>query len=902
MKKLVIIDTSSFIFRAFFAIRPLHAPDGTPVNAVYGILSMFLKLFSQHNPTHVFLARDSKGGSFRNEIYPLYKANRSEPPEDLVPQFDLIAKLINHLNLPSCILENYEADDIIGSAVVQWKNLFDEILIATSDKDIMQFVGGNVKIVDTMKDKIYDESGVFEKMGVYPHQIVDYLSMLGDTSDNIPGMKGIGAKGAVKLLEEYGSLQGCLDNIDKISNKRIKTSFCEHLEDGKLSKRLIQIKQDLNLGLDPDQTEYRFHSTHELYEFLKSLGFESSIKKLQDIELQSDFALRSDREGSFDIITEVEHLDFESCLVGESHFDSMLLEIEKCEKVAFWAQFDQEDEMLGCSIALDEKKSYFFLFKKNSEQIALFENAESLSSEHLYKLGEVLWEDQRKEIISDHIQSLIAFVFRKSMTFQSRYIDLGQAQFILAPGQKSDLMTLTKHYLGKELMPLDQLMVAKEIPLNQLKDRFNERAISLFQLSRPMLRDLEKMQLLSVYLDMDLPLLKVLAKMEVAGVRLNIPFLEELEETFQQQLDAIVLDIEKLVGQDFNLRSPKQVATILFEKLQLPIVKETKTGPSTDSSVLEYLCSSGVSEVPCQMLKFRELEKLLSTYVKTLPSLVHEKTKRVHTHFTQNVAATGRLSSLNPNLQNIPVRTLNGRLIRKAFVAQNGSVLLSADYSQVELRLLAHFSSDEVMLRAFQNNQDIHIQTASEVLGIPLDQVTKDQRKRAKAVNFGLMYGQSSFGLAGALGISRQEAKEYITNYFIRFSRVKSFLDGLKEKCERDGFVETYFGRRRYIPEIHSKNRNIKAMGERMAINSPIQGTAADIIKKAMLEISQLLEQKKFQSRMLLQVHDELIFEVPESELSEIKILVREKMENIVSMSVPLKVDIGVGVNWYDLG
>lgn len=889
MKRLIVVDVSNFIFRAFFAIRPLTSPEGTPVNAVYGVLTMFLKLLSQYRPTHILMARDTAGGSFRNEMYDEYKANRTEPPEDLVPQFALIKELIQKMELPHFEHDNYEADDIIGSAVTQWKNDFDEILIASGDKDLMQFVGGNIKMLDTMKDKVYDADGVFEKMGVKPEQIVDYLSMVGDSSDNIPGMKGIGAKGAAKLLAEHGTLEKCIEVKDTFTGKKLTTAFNEHLEEGLLSKKLIQIVTDVDLEKKADDVKISFYPSDELIAFLESLGFKSAINKLMDLR-KAEY----DAEGGTDALP-AGVLTFDHKVINnKKEFENIIEMLESVEALSFHTEFDSGDiierKLKSCTFSIDGETTYHIPFGDN------------LGQKEIDTLLKTVWGSEELEVASEHWKRDFFYAYENNVEVKCSFFDVTQVHYILDPGMRHDIQTLAKTYFDHDLTarPKKDLYLS-ELSLEETSKFCGERAALIYRLVNNFKTELKDKNLTSIYRELDAPMIPILSKMERAGISLDTKQLATMEIELEETIGNIEAEIFEVTGEEINLNSPKQVGELLFNKLDLPVVKKTKTGYSTDSSVLETLDGKNISPVPGLILQYRELGKLLSTYVKTLPELVHPADKRLHTHFNQHVAATGRLSSNNPNLQNIPIRTDLGRKIRKAFVPKKGHVLLGADYSQVELRLLAHFSEDPTMLKAFNNGEDIHRQTASEIMGVPLDEVTSEDRSAAKAVNFGLMYGQSSFGLAGQLKISRKEAKDYITRYFENFSRVKSYLDGLKEKAEKDGYAITMSGRKRFLPDIHSKNRTVKSMAERVAINSPIQGTAADIIKMAMITIDKRLQEEGLETRMLLQVHDELIFEVPEKEVEKVKKLVKEGMENVVDLKVPLTVDMGTGESWYTL-
>ena len=901
-KKLIIIDISSFIFRAFYAIRPLHADDGTPVNAVHGTLSMLLKLLSDYRPTHVFVAKDSKGPGIREEIYPLYKANRREPPEELIPQFSLINDLLEKMHLPSLLIKKYEADDVIGSAVVQWKTDFDEILIASGDKDLMQFVSDHVKMVDTMKDKIYGRDDVFAKMGVWPEQIEDYLSILGDTSDNIPGMKGIGAKGAAKLIGEYGTLDKCVEAKEKLKGKRLQQAFEHHLNDAWLSKKLVKIKTDLSLDKTVNDIAYRFESTPALLEFLEKLNLKQQIKKITDITHGDREAAKSRSESS---PKEEGFPPFIHRIVNdEKTFKNLEKRLLSGEEASIFFSWDQDNffsqKPVSVSLSFDGTTSFYLPFAHKKESLG---GKSNLNQKYLERLLSSSWENPHGKLICLFAKKDLLYGLARKKKFTASFFDITQAHFVAAPHKKHDLSFLIDRYL-KNIPSFEQKGHLSQYGLNTAADIVGIQANVTVSLASVLRDELKQLKLTDIYEKMDAPLIKVLAKMEFSGVQLDSEFFHSLKKEFESQLEKIQQKIHQVIDdphKKINLRSPKQVGEILFEHLSLPVLKKTKTGPSTNSDVLEELNSFGTSEIPAMILKYRELDKLLSTYVNTLPNLIDKTSGRLHANFNQHIASTGRLSSDNPNLQNIPIRTENGRRIRRGFVAKPGFVFLSADYSQVELRILAHFSQDPAMNEAFENERDIHTQTAAEIHGISPDDVQDEERSRAKAVNFGLIYGQSSFGLARTLRITRQEAHHYITKYFEQFSQIKGYLDSLKEFCETHGYSKTLHGRKRPLPDIHTKNRTVKASAERMAVNGPIQGTAADIIKLAMLAIDEAIEKKSLNARMILQVHDELIFEVIEEDANELKKLVRNKMEETVSLKVPLKVQTGMGKNWFDL-
>jgi len=886
--RLILVDLSSFIYRAFYAIRMLNAPDGTPVNAVHGVLSMFLKLISDYRPTHMLIAKDSKGPSKRKEIFPDYKANRQETPADLIVQFDIIHQLVDKMGLISFTKEQYEADDVIGTAAVKWQKSFDEILIASSDKDLMQFVGDNIKMIDTMKDKIYSREDVFEKMGVWPEQMVDYLAIIGDASDNIPGMKGIGPKGASKLLHDHKTLAGCIEAKDTYTDKRIKNAFENHLQDAILSKQLIEIVTDLNLDLDTKDLSVQFNPTDDLINFLKDLGFKSVIKKLADMKYGEYQAQKNNDSFKSQIIIDRPKIVFKHTHLNSIRELEQVLHKPLISMIAKYSNNVPEFErMEAISISADGNESFYY-------------HIADLDMDIKKRIISLIVQNPDLEIVGYDTKTHMVALLREDLFFNAKFYDVLQAYYNLDTGGAKNIEYVIKMFLGTDIV--DEASIVDYSNTREFEAIFlGERACSLFLLKNTLEEKLKEQDLEKINHDIDQPLIPVLAKMEKEGVLLNKAFFVKLENDFSIEAQKVEEDINKITDFPINLKSPKQVAELLFEKLNLPVIKKTKTGLSTDIDVLQELHSMKISEVPGLLIKYRELEKLLSTYVKVLPEMINPRTGRLHTHFYQNNVSTGRLSSDKPNLQNIPVRSKNGKLIRKGFIAKPGWLLLSADYSQIELRLLAHFSKDRVMVDAFLKDLDIHSQTASEVTGVDLDKITSAERSIAKTVNFGLMYGQSSFGLAQTLGISRNEAKDYITKYFEKFSRVKSFLDELKEIATQKGFSETLYGRKRFIPELNNQNRMIKSMGERLAVNSPIQGTAADIIKVAMINLDKKLTVQNLKSRMLLQVHDELIFEVPEDELELMKRILKEEMEGVVKLDVPLKVDMGIGVNWFDI-
>lgn len=861
----------------------LHDSKGTPVNAVYGVLNMLLKLLTTYLPSHILIAKDVKGGSFRNDLYDQYKAHRSDPPAELIPQFTLINILIEKMEIPSLESPGFEADDLIGSACTQWKNNFDKILIASSDKDLMQFVGDNIYMVDTMKNIIYDKEKVFDKMGVYPEQIKDYLSIVGDPSDNIPGMKGIGAKGASKLLHEYQTLEKCIKESSQFKSKRLIDAFTNHLEEARLSQKLVTIVTDIHLNYNPEDLGYTFYPNDELLRFLKDLEFQTILLRLE--EIRRNYLLDHKNKKVQEIFPySITHIQ------DESAYRTIVDEIQKIPSLAIHTEYNSVDtiskKFLLVAITLNEEKVYIF------------------TDDYSDKVFRVLYEQQDLIIFSEQSKRDYIYAQLNNLNIKATLFDITQAHYILFPEHDHALETLTKEILDRSLLfylnKKDGEFISS-YPQAFIFKFIAERVISIYQIALILQVQLKNMNLESIFYKVDSPIIPILASMEREGICIDLPYFKEFQQKLNRKLTEVKDHIYQIIGREINLNSPKQIEDLLSNKLHFSLKKKIKTGYSTGSDVLESLVEQSSSPIPKLILQYREYSKILSTYVAAIPLLQNTTTSKIHTHFNQHGTSTGRLSSYSPNLQNIPIKSPMGKLVRKGFIPTSQAVFLTADYSQIELKLLATFSNDPIMLQTFHDRGDIHIQTAAEIFGITLQNVSTEQRSAAKAVNFGLMYGQSSFGLSRQLQISRQSAKEYIETYFTRFAQVKIYLDSLKELCEQTGYAETYHGRRRNIQEIHSNQRRIKSNAQRLAINTPIQGTAADIIKLAMIKINEDMKKFSLDSRLLLQIHDELIFNVPENEISTMKDLVQKRMENVVQFQIPLTVDLGIGKNWYQL-
>lgn len=834
MKKLFLVDASNMFFRAYFAIPNMNAKDGLPTNALYGFLSMSIKLLRDLKPDYLVYCFDRKEPSFRNELYPEYKANRTEMPEDLVPQMEYI-KLIPELLGIKCLEKaGLEADDIIGILSKQAEGESVEVVIVSGDKDFAQLVNPQVSLYDSMKDKSFKEEDVKAKWGVKPSQFIDYLALVGDSSDNIPGVRGVGPKTAEKLLKQYSNLDEVYKNLENIKPDGLKKKLSENKEMAYLSRELVTIVTENSLGLKVDDLNLQPIRKQELVDLFDRLNFKSFEKKLfNDTSSTNSTKEKVKKSKSVEYITK-------SLSVEQLESD-----IEPYSDV--WVYSDSR----GVSLLY------------NNNQIAEMGQPSK-------ELGKVL---ERKQLNWQGYD--IKNVARQLGVKDVNCIwDHMLAAYIAKSGKTLEFKELCEEYLEEKLPELPSL------------ESIFDSLVSL----KPILEKKLKSQAgLDVYNKIELPLIPVLLDMEDNGILLNVEELQKQSKTLEKELEELEKEIFKITGQEFNIASPKQLGKVLFEDLELPVIKKTKTGYSTNSDVLNKL-DHPVAEL---VLKYRESSKLKSTYVDSIPNLINKETGRIHTYFKQAVTTTGRLSSQNPNLQNIPIRTEKGRMIRKAFIAPEGYKLLSLDYSQIELRILAHITEDPALCRAFENDLDIHAATASEIFNVDLESVTPELRRKAKAVNFGIAYGQGPYGLAESLGISRGEGKEIIERYFEKFKNVKKYMDSTIQQAKEQGYVETLFGRRRYFDEFKSKNQAIVKFGERAAINAPIQGAASDLVKLAMIEVHQSIK-----SKVLLQVHDELLLECAKDKVDSEALKVKKIMENIAVLKVPLKVNYAAGDNW----
>lgn len=886
-QSLYIIDLYSFVFRAFFAIRSLNAPDGTPVNAVFGVANMLNKLFLDKKPDHVVICADAKEKGFREDIYPEYKANRDEVPEDLVPQFALIDELIERLAIPVMRVPGFEADDLI--ATLTKKFAYQEhihVFIVSSDKDLMQLVSdkNHVCIYDTMKNKMLKESDVLEKFGVTPDKVVDVQSLCGDSSDNIPGVHGVGPKTAAKLVNEFGSLENVLENAAAIKGK-IGEKIAAEKDQALLSRKLVALRDDILLDIRFEDLAYPLPDAARMNPFYEKLGFRTLIQEAnKPVHTPSP-----QKSQSFTAHT----LDSEESVL------KMLSSYQKLAPHSFVA-FDTETTALdshqaglvGVSLCFDNQNAYYIpVAHKTGQNVPL--------SVVLNHVGPLL-SDPKIPKVAQNAKFDMNMLTRHGFNINGLSDDTLLAAYLLNPEGSHDLDTLAQKYLGHTTIKFADV-VAKgknfsDVPVDLATRYAAEDAWVAFSLHHELSSQIKKQEIEKIYRDIEVPLIPVLSNMELSGILVDQNLLDNLKVEFDQRLAELEKQVHALAGQEFNLNSPKQLAEILFVKLGLPPQRKTKTGYSTDVDVLSTL--SHMHDLPKKLLDYRTITKLNSTYVIQLKNLINPQTQRVHTTFNQTIAATGRLSSTDPNLQNIPIKTQEGRRIRQVFIAPPEHVLFSADYSQIELRLLAAFSKDPELMSAYQQGLDIHKKTASSLFGVSVDEITNEMRSIGKTVNFGVIYGQSPFGLAQQLGVPQREAKRFIESFYENFSSVHNYREQILLQARQNGFVSTYLGRKRPVPEINSQNMMNRQNAERVAFNTVFQGSAADLIKKAMITIHAELTQKNLKTKMLLQVHDELIFEVPLNELNTIESLVPPIMENAFTLEVPLVVSFSHGKNW----
>ena len=870
MERLLILDSNSLLNRAFYAIPELTTTDGIHTNAVYGFANMLFKMREELRPDYVVAAFDRKGPTFRHKEYKDYKAGRKKMPEELAEQFPLTKDLLNLLSITIYEMDGYEADDIIGSLAKYAEKNGIEVYIVTGDRDALQLASDNINVVITKKGvtetAVYNYKTFMEEFGVTPTQFIDVKGLMGDKSDNIPGVPGVGEKTAYKLIQTYGSIEEVLNNIDNISGKKLKENLENNRELAIFSKKLATIITEAPMEFDLDEIKSQDNYDYdELKKFFFKLQMKSMIDKLPNSEENEEI---KEKEENFNLESITEIKDFSELHLDLEEICYITYEVSSSEKYS--------EISLDKLYISSEDRTYYIDFK----EISLSNNEEAING-----LKKIMEKENLKKVIHNG-KSLITILNKLNIEIKDFIFDTAIAAYLINSARSSyDLLTLINEYLCEDVKGEDIILQGK---LNcKLKDIYN-----YFK------KKIEEEDMEELYYKVEHPLIYVLSSMESLGFKINEEMLDELAAKFKEEIITTEKEIFALAEEEFNINSPKQLGKILFEKLDLPVIKKTKTGYSTNAEVLEKLQDK--HEIIPKITYYRQITKLNSTYVEGLKNVIDADGK-IHSTFNQTVTTTGRLSSTEPNLQNIPIKYEMGREIRKVFIPNNeDDILLSCDYSQIELRVLAEMSKDENMISAFTEHSDIHRKTASEVFKVPVDEVTSLMRSRAKAVNFGIVYGISDFSLSQDLHITKKEASEYMEIYFDRYPNIKGYLDSLTEEAKEKGYVLTILNRRRFIPEIKSSNKIVKSLGERLAMNAPIQGSAADIIKLAMVNVFNKLKEKSLKSEIILQVHDELILNVKKDELEEVKALVKEEMENVLKLAVPLEVDINLGKTWYE--
>ena len=873
--KIVLIDGNSIIYRAFFALPLLNNDKGVYTNGVFGFTTMLMRILEEEKPTHVLVAFDAGKTTFRHETYTEYKGGRDKTPSELSEQFPVLKDLLNAFHIKHYELPNYEADDIIGTFVSESEKDHDEVTVISGDKDMLQLVSPTTTVSLTKKGisevKKYNPETMFDEMEVNPDQIIDLKALMGDKSDNIPGVPGVGEKTAVKLLKEYTTLENVYEHLDDIKGKKLKENLENHKDDAFMSKGLVTIKRDTPVDIQMNDIVYDGYDEQKLGDAFKELGFASLLNKLGDEYVEEDTSSEM-KDVDFTIVSEVTSDMF----TGE---EAILIELldENYHK----------EPIQGIGIA-NEQYRYFI-----PTEVAL-------QSDQFKQWAE---DETKKKVVFDAKKALVSLL-NQGIQLKGIEFDLMLSAYILNPAENHIDIPVIAHRMNYMDVQTEEAVYGKgakkKVPeLEVLAEHVVRKTSLLYELKPVISKSLAENNQEALLKELELPLALILGQMEHTGIKVDTDTLKEMDKELTERLDTIEKEIHELAGEEFNVNSPKQLGPILFEKLGLRVIKKTKTGYSTAADVLEQLEKD--HEIIPKILLYRQLKKLQSTYTEGLLKVVDKDTHKIHTRFNQALTQTGRLSSTEPNLQNIPIRLEEGRKIRKAFVpSEKDWLMFAADYSQIELRVLAHIAKDEKLIQAFKDDLDIHTQTAASVFHVELDEVTPDMRRQAKAVNFGIVYGISDYGLSQSLGTTRKEAKAFIDKYFEIYPGVKAYMDDIVQEAKHQGYVTTIMHRRRYLPEITSRNFNMRSFAERTAMNTPIQGSAADIIKKAMIDLQTALEEKGLTSRVLIQVHDELILEAPESELATLKELVPQVMENTVDLIVPLKVDYEFGKSWFD--
>ena len=874
---IALVDGSNYVYRAFYGIPQLTNSKGFPTNAIYGFTTMLLKLLRDLQPDYIVVTFDLKGATLRHEEFADYKATRKPMPDDLIPQIPFIKDVVRGLSITVLEKQGIEADDIIGTLAGRASNLGWKTILVSGDKDLMQLIDENVTMIDTMRDKTYDVAAVKERFGVGPDKVMEILGLMGDTSDNIPGVPGIGPKTAQRLIEEYGSVEEVIRNTENLRNVKLRESFRRYGAQARMSRQLALIRKDIEIDFDLKDAVRREPNKEVLAQLFSEFEFSSLLQQI--------------KRGAEKVVKDCKIIQ------DRKELEQLVAQLQDLPEISleFIRGKSQSADLIG--IALSTASNAFYVpFGHTTTQ------AQLPAEEVFVALAPILSGTQITKHVHD-LKTALMDMGNLGVKIQAGN-DVMLAAYLLNPSRHSyDLGEIAWEYLHEQIPSPTDVAGGKGktyplnlVPIDKMAAYAGVRAAAVFALVKVLVGKLKEINATDLFHRVEMPLLHVLSEMEKKGVLVNVNLLGQMSRELTQLLSIFEEKIFRLAGEKFNINSPKQLQSILFEKLKLPTGKKTKEGFSTDVDVLSHLALS--HELPAEILAYRSLAKLKSTYVDALPVLIDPQTGRIHTSYNQTVTATGRLSSSNPNLQNIPIRTMEGKRIRQAFIAAPHCILISADYSQIELRVLAHFSEDETLLEAFTSGEDIHSRTASDIFGVFPQMVNSEMRRQAKVINFGILYGMSAFGLAKELGVSQKIAQVYIDGYFARYKKVRSYLDGILEGARRDGFVCTLLNRRRYLPELKSPVVQVRQFAERMAINAPIQGTAADLIKVAMVNIAHLLQKKNLAARLIMQVHDELVLEAPVQEKEEVMALVKKEMEEVIKLKVPLKVEIAFGANW----
>ncbi|MFJ7363258.1 DNA polymerase I [Peribacillus frigoritolerans] len=870
-KKLVLIDGNSIAYRAFFALPLLNNDKGVHTNSVYGFTMMLNRILEEEKPTHILVAFDAGKTTFRHASFKEYKGGRQKTPPELSEQFPFIRELLDCFQIKRYELENYEADDIIGTLSLQAEKDGFEVKVISGDKDLTQLSSPSTTVSITKKGiteiEEYTPKHIHEKYGLSPLQIIDLKGLMGDASDNIPGIPGVGEKTALKLLHQFETVENLLQSIDEVSGQKLKEKIEEHKDLAILSKELATITREAPLEVSVNETEYTGMDQDRVISFYKELGFSTLLDKLD--------------------ITESAPLEQEKIEVHTAEMAEGMFADESALYVEILEDNYHRADIIG--IAISNEQGHFY-----------FNGGDALSSDAFKSWAE---DETKKKTVFDAKRTVVALRHR-GVEIKGIDFDVFLASYILDPAESVDEVAEITKTQGTIRLETDDVFYGKgakrKIPEEaEVREHIARKSKAIFSLKEPMIDKLQEFEQYHLFTELELPLSIILANMEWQGIKVDIGRLKNMGQELAIRLRNIEARIFELAGEAFNINSPKQLGAILFEKLELPVMKKTKTGYSTSADVLEKLESK--HDIVKEILLYRQLGKLQSTYIEGLLKVVNGKTDKVHTRFNQALTQTGRLSSTDPNLQNIPIRLEEGRKIRQAFIpSEKDWIIFAADYSQIELRVLAHIANDSGLVEAFQAGMDIHTRTAMDVFHVSADQVTSNMRRHAKAVNFGIVYGISDYGLSQSLGITRKEAGEFIEKYLRSFPGVQEYMEESIHEARQKGYSTTLMQRRRYIPEITSRNFNIRSFAERTAMNTPIQGSAADIIKLAMINMNKRLKREGLKTRMLLQVHDELIFETPPEELEILKVIVPEEMENAIELNVPLKVDYAFGPTWFD--